>query len=143
MVVSSIAGDDVFAMNQIVKLTLINGQKKLKFKFADNSETIYTLDSLNYITFNDQINEVPSHYSNDFKIFPNPSTSEMNIRFENEFNEDYFLKILDQTGKPIFEKQSQEIENGKIEYNPKLPSGFYFVEITKNNLRIVKPIVIM
>ena len=74
-------------------------------------------------------------------IFPNPSVTELNIRFENEFPNDYVLKIIDQSGHLMEKKNSFEIKNGRIILNSKLSPGLYFIEIITSDTKIVKSII--
>lgn len=141
LIVNSLLGDDVYAMNQIQKLSITNNRKNLKFQFIDNSEIVYSLDSMNYITFIEQINQISEDKIMECTIFPNPSVTELNIRFENEFPNDYVLKIIDQSGHLMEKKNSFEIKNGRIILNSKLSPGLYFIEIITSDTKIVKSII--
>jgi hypothetical protein len=141
LIVNSILGDDVYTMNQIQKLSITNNRKNLKFQFIDNSEIVYSLDSMNYITFIEQINQISEDKIMECTIFPNPSITELNIRFENEFPNDYVLKIIDQSGQLMEKKNSFEIKNGRVVLNTKLSPGLYFIEIITKDTKIVKSII--
>jgi len=47
LIVNSILGDDVYAMNQIQKLSITNNRKNLKFQFIDNLDERPELSNLN------------------------------------------------------------------------------------------------
>lgn len=74
------------------------------------------------------------------EIYPNPSTGIVNVKFNNENNNNLFtLEILNSLGQTLY---SKEIENTNIEQISLLYKGLYFVKITSKNVIQTKKVII-
>ena len=65
------------------------------------------------------------------RIYPNPFSDETTIEFKNLGHQPYSLKVVDVSGKTVFEKHN--ITSGKIVFmRNELPKGVYFFHLTGN-----------
>lgn len=78
---------------------------------------------------------------NDFMVYPNPVTTELNIMVKNyRMNKAYSVKVLDISGKVIY---THEINQKSLSINmTNWSKGIYLVEILNDNTRFYKKIVI-
>lgn len=67
-------------------------------------------------------------------VFPNPASDYVNIRFEVPIDEEILLFLLNDQGKPV---KTGKIESGTLEKQinmQDLPSGIYYLRLTKGKL---------
>ena len=81
-------------------------------------------------------------FTNNFKIYPNPTSAEFFVEILNKTSNIYDVEIVDVLGKVIM-KQSNEPTNNLIKFNiDKLNKGIYFVKIYNheetNFIRLIK-----
>jgi DNA-directed RNA polymerase subunit L len=81
---------------------------------------------------------------NTFNIFPNPVKTNLNIQFNSEKNlEAVHLNITDVSGKNVFNKTLQNINNQLVSYNVNhLASGSYFINIRTEKGQLTKKVII-
>ena len=134
LVVNTLNGIDNYNMSNVVKLSFTENREKLKIHLSNNSTFTYTIDSIDYLTFNSQVSELLEILSKSVKVFPNPFSNEINIEMNEDLKDNFYVKIIDQNGIIILEKQSKEIENGKfrVDEKMKISPGLYFIEITSH-----------
>ena len=92
----------------------------------DNLKALYS-SSFSNITyrFPSDINNVTNH---EFRVFPNPSKSNITIEFPNPEGSGYNLFIMDGTGRIVYQKSN--ITEDRIEFHRgNLPDGLYLVEL--------------
>lgn len=77
----------------------------------------------------------------EFKIYPNPSTTEININFKKRLKENFNVIITDVTGKQIFSKQFSNEQNIKINTS-KYSKGNYILSISTEQKKISQKIII-
>lgn len=109
------------------------------FLFAGYYDTLYRFPS-SILTDIDQI----STRQNIIQISPNPVADNLHVRFlDNEiFDSNLKIKIHDVTGKTLFEKQYNSVEQRVIELNFKnFSKGVYLLDIITDIGRTVKKIV--
>lgn len=78
----------------------------------------------------------------DLTVYPNPTTSRLNLDFPNGFNESYGVYIIDAGGvvRAFYEKENPR--GGKLNLNVSdLAAGRYFVRIFSNNYTAAKPFI--
>ena len=75
----------------------------------------------------------------DFSIFPNPTSGELNIQFEEEIN-DVQVFIIDNLGRVVDVKSYGR--TNKINEYLELPSGIYFITISTDNGQMTKRLII-
>jgi chitodextrinase len=97
--------------------------------------TVDTCNNLGSRMAKPEINETSS-ISNDFKIYPNPSSGEFNISFDNPKG-DYSLEIYSLIGQKVFEKENTQSTTISV---PNLQKGMYLVKITKDSKTATKKI---
>lgn len=112
-----------------------------------NGDENYDMEALMAASLNEKLmNENKS-----FLIFPNPSSSDINIQIPAKINDKYSVSIYDTQGKLISIVANQKVANsneiietwnGKNEQNENCMKGVYFVSINLNgtflNKRIIK-----
>jgi len=108
--------------------------------FGHNNSTYY----LN--KYSVEIPEIPDtlEYSDNFLIFPNPTSGFFNIKFKDIQPETITLDIIDVQGKQLFSQKNNcgnvnMVENINIS---NLQNGLYFLEIRYANKIIVKKIIL-
>jgi hypothetical protein len=75
---------------------------------------------------------------NNFKVYPNPVSNELNIDLDSFSENDLSVKIYSSLGSLITLKHTISIENNKVDVS-QLNNGIYFIEIgNKENERVVK-----
>jgi len=69
------------------------------------------------------------HFSDQFKIYPNPSKGEIFLNVSSTNSEKHTFKVMDVYGKLCYTQETAGISNGlvKLDLNH-LPKGIYFVE---------------
>lgn len=70
-----------------------------------------------------------------FKIFPNPSSGQIEIEFQNQSNSKFDLRIYDYLGKLIYSKHQINGLSDNIDLSH-LAKGFYFLEIANDQQRL-------
>ena len=87
---------------------------------------------------NDQI-EISENYTSLFELFPNPSDSNTNLKFE-EIG-DYNIIILDLTGKKVHEMNLEQVSEYNLDTSS-FKNGVYFVKVSnQNNLVSTKKLI--
>lgn len=66
-----------------------------------------------------------------FSIYPNPTTGNLNIQFENTPNSDYSISIIDIVGKQVYYEKVNNTQSIHT-INPDLKKGIYIVRIMMN-----------
>ena len=80
---------------------------------------------------------------NDLNIYPNPSNGQVIFAMNGASNEDVNIKVIDITGKMIFERtlNVSGVSNTSYDFSD-LPKGIYIVNISSGNDNITKKLVI-
>lgn len=90
-------------------------------------------------------NSVPETvFANSFRIFPNPSSSAVNIAFEQDLTADVIVRIYDLTGSLRISRQFTDLHGGRNNLNLSLDdlrAGMYFVSVEYQGLTSVQKIV--
>jgi hypothetical protein len=143
VLVNTLNGNDLYPLSQLVKFSFYNNRQNLKLIFSDNSEVSYSLDSIVSLTFQEQVNSLTQKLKESFDVFPNPFSSEINIRINEKINDAYLLRITDQNGVVVFEKISDDIQNGnvKLVVGNAFSPGLYFIQIIGDKWEFKKPII--
>jgi hypothetical protein len=68
------------------------------------------------------------------KIYPNPASEMVNIKFETETDKEILLYILDSQGKLVKTDRIEEATTDKNINLEDLPSGVYYLRMIKGNL---------
>lgn len=82
----------------------------------------------------------------DVKVYPNPSSDNVNIDISNLKNNVSTLRIIDNNGNTIMNFGTDEINSGKLSISAKklnLNSGQYFVQLISGNMKIGIPFLIV
>lgn len=75
---------------------------------------------------------------NNLKIYPNPTSNEINISFSSETNEPVNVSMIDVQGRLIMKLTLDSMAGGNINQSinvASIPSGFYMLKITQGNLK--------
>lgn len=100
-----------------------------EFDFNNNSKNcnsvVEVMSGCNFIS-------VEEESLNGFKVYPNPSSGIINITSENSITD---IKLIDNLGRTIIEKQLQDIKQFDISNEP---SGIYFLFINNQMIKILK-----
>lgn len=118
----------LFSFDKIKKLTFTPGY--LTVNKTDGNSSTYSLSSIHYLNFIDQVTDVSrinSLENSKIKIYPNPASEQLQIRFETSKAGKAYLKIMNVQGK-VFHQQTIATLNGtNLEIIPvaQLPKGFY------------------
>lgn len=81
--------------------------------------------------------------NNDFTVFPNPSNGVFFITTSLDNGETAMLRVLDLTGKEIYNAGNYVVSNGKFNVDlSSMASGTYYMEITNNNVKTIEKLVI-
>jgi hypothetical protein len=99
---------------------------------------VLTIDTCNNLGSRIANTEIKGNSStaNDFRIYPNPSSGEFNISFDNPKG-DYSIEIYSLIGQKVFEKENTRSATISA---PNLQKGIYLVKITKDSKSIIKKI---
>lgn len=82
----------------------------------------------------DQKNVTTSTSSNlDVKVCPNPFNDQLKVQFNEIFDGQVHILLVDLTGKVVFDSEYSATNGGQIEINNLiLPAGSYFIQIFSN-----------
>ena len=85
-----------------------------------------------------------SELDGDINIYPNPNSGLFTLEFESNYNQDIFIKLFDEVGKNIYNK---DINNFKGEYVKTidvqgLKPGVYYIQLAAENKILSQKIVI-
>lgn len=82
------------------------------------------------------IKKFKSSYPVEMKIYPNPSDGRFNVEFDNKFNENFTIRILDVNGTLLDHKfYSSNADHSWVEMNVEdYPRGLYILELSTNQL---------
>jgi hypothetical protein len=106
-----------------INLGLKRGWNKIKISSDKECQGVYTED----IYVDEKIS-----------VFPNPFTSILNIKVDQQDNKSISVKVLDQSGLEIY-KENCFINNNLISIDlSKLTKGYYFVVIGSNTYKVIK-----
>lgn len=82
-------------------------------------------------------------YINGFLVYPNPANHQLSIAFDLNENCDIALKMIDATGKNVYQRQADKLPMGRTQITIptyQLPSGMYWIEVAINDKKIIKQI---
>ena len=82
---------------------------------------------------------IQNELDNDIKIFPITSKGTINLLFNSKVESICHVRVYDLRGNTLFENSYVE-SNATIDLNH-LGEGFYFFEITKDNVQLIKRII--
>ncbi len=99
---------------------------------------VYAVDTCSGIGNKTSQTAIVTNNDVDFKIYPNPSNGNFNIRINNS-NETYAIEIFSAVGQKVFEKENTNSATISVSY---LQKGVYLVKLTQNSKSITQKIVI-
>lgn len=103
--------------------------------FGINTPLFFGID--NFTSTQSSVGITENVFLLNFNVYPNPFNSAITISVENESLVN--VKILDVTGKIVFENEFTEMQSTlSLEV---LESGIYFLEITSNNKKVIKKLI--
>jgi len=73
------------------------------------------------------------------KVFPNPFTDKITVSLNNTVAL-ASIKVIDQIGKVVFEKQYQQAQDVLLDFN-ELSAGVYFISVTSGNQKFIQKII--
>ncbi len=93
---------------------------------------------------NDEQPAVASDLPQDFNVFPNPATEELNVDLSDYYGQQAQVAILNQLGQPIEQRQLDEVGSSPERFDLNaLSSGTYFIRITTDQGDKVKRFLIV
>ncbi|WP_395046557.1 endonuclease [Flavobacterium sp.] len=98
---------------------------------------VFTADTCTGLGNKMGTNEIKEIVSTDFDIYPNPSSGNFNIRFDNS-NENHSVEIYSLVGQKVFEKKN----TNSIVSISSLQKGIYLIKVSKGNESITKKMII-
>ena len=116
-----------FALTNIKKLTFSNGNLLVTSTIGSNGT--FALADNRYINFTDLTLGLVSHelVRNDFYVYPNPSTTVLNVANDDVSQTLSHLEIISLEGRVLMEQNTSKIMVAS------LPKGLHFCKITSNN----------
>ena len=138
--VTLFAGSTGGSMDGDISVATFNQPNGIAFNAAEDIMYITDFGSKNLRVITDLLG-VDDRFSNsiDLKVFPNPTSDTITLNWHNS-NEEYSMKVLDMTGKLLFEK-TQKTTASDISLNIDvswLASGTYLVEVNDGDQTITK-----
>jgi len=110
---------------------------------ASNTDTSVTKTKTAYIHVQSGASVKNIDNYNEFIIFPNPSNGIINIKFNNSLNKNYDINIYNVIGSKVFVENNINANSQlKILNLSKLNKGIYFIEISAENYKGRKKIII-
>ncbi len=91
----------------------------------------FTVPFLYAFILETSIDETASNTDNDVKIFPNPSSREVQLQFGSALKEDVDIVIYTSNGYSVYKDKIQQGQSD-FEIQHLLPSGMYFIKIHSN-----------
>ncbi|MCI4667529.1 MAG: T9SS type A sorting domain-containing protein [Bacteroidia bacterium] len=87
-------------------------------------------------------NDVDDFYTGvGVSLYPNPSTGVAFLEIESEFAEVYNVKVVNLIGKEMLRAEVQSGQKLKIDLQ-NVPSGVYFVQIERGDVKVTKRLII-
>jgi hypothetical protein len=77
---------------------------------------------------------------NDFKLYPNPANSVINVEFSVMPEQGTLIEIIDSNGRTLYKKPAESVSN-RIDISH-IPIGLYFVRCANNHKFVVKKLII-
>lgn len=99
---------------------------KMKTPFS-----VYLTDN-NFSSIEEEEDKITS-----FQIFPNPASSELNLKFDNEIKEDATIELVDGLGKILYKKIMNSSSNHTIDIS-NLSQGVYFCKFVMGDKILTK-----
>jgi hypothetical protein len=117
-----------------------NWQFGFKDVVASNAGTINSID-LEVCTQTLELLANEAFAFQDFRLYPNPNNGNFTVQFNSNSSSKVKVDVYDIRGRKIYENEfhNSDFFNENIKLNNVL-SGFYFVDITNGDKRIVKKI---
>ncbi len=109
-----------------------------------NTREIYQVNSDDSTKIYDPLALTPSwalDQSYEFILFPNPSSEDVYIRFEEVLNQSVSIRIFDQLGKVVLEERMMANEYDLRLDLDQIPGGVYFVEVGNKDSKTIKRLV--
>ena len=95
-----------------------------------NSQVINVTDIYDHFTYENVI------------IYPNPTRSNIYIRFKDNLSEDLYVKVFDMKGNLIFSNKFLKTEGKEVSIDMhRLIDGIYMVHIYNSEMNIIKRII--
>jgi parallel beta-helix repeat protein len=106
---------------------------------VSENESVFAISSgaENKISFEISENSI---YINDFRLYPNPANSVINVDFSEIPERGTMIEIIDSYGRTIYKKLAETLSN-KIDIG-NIPVGIYFVRSANENNSVVKKLII-
>ena len=79
---------------------------------------------------------------NNFNVYPNPASNKVTIEINNSKDEKISISLKDILGKEVFVKQLETINAKQVIDVSNLVKGVYLLEITTQNGRVVKQLLV-
>lgn len=96
---------------------------RIAFVFTPGGGNDLFIDDIN-IRGND-----PPSYTDQTRVYPNPATSTFNLGFNFQQKEEVTVRLMDMSGRIIFEEQIQNALNQVLEYKAPSQVGLYFINV--------------
>lgn len=116
---------------------LDHGNSKFRYVFFDqaNPSDSTWVDVIYEVTNENMISVKETKLETSLKLFPNPATTELNVRLNsNETNKR--IEVIDLLGKKVFSKNIQNSSASFRINTTNYKPGIYFVSVTSNNKAI-------
>ncbi len=113
------------------KCTVSGGKIRFSVKSGSSNDTT-------------DIKKLKSSYPAKMKIYPNPSDGRFYVEFDNKFNEDFTIRILDENGTLLDHKfYSSNADHSWVEMDlTEYPVGMYIIELNTNQLFFSEQIIL-
>jgi hypothetical protein len=127
----------VFALQDLRKITFPDTQ--VKFTKTDASETVFVIDNLYSISFNENSDTgfpVLQTNNNKLNVYPIPATDELHCSIGFEAYKPFILRISDIEGRILTQKQNMGMNEANVITIPvsALPNGVYFLCLQSESL---------
>lgn len=90
------------------------------------------------------IKKLKSSYPSKMKLYPNPNEGMFYVEFDNKFNEDFTIRVLDENGTLLDHKfYSSNADHSWVEMDlTDYPRGMYIIELSTNQLYFTEEIIL-
>lgn len=75
-------------------------------------------------------------------VYPNPSTGNFAVKFEDMSMENATVTLVDLLGKTVYSEQMSIVGAGQVPFNMNLRNGVYFVTVTDGTQKMTKKIIV-
>ena len=141
-------GGSYFGEFQAKTWEISKGSHRLNIRTRSSWQIVDYLDVVKVSAANARIaqsdlvtEDTESTLSDDLVLYPNPTSGYLNISFQQEANQAANVKLLDSTGKEIFQKSYTSSINDILDISS-YPKGYYILKIQSQNKILNKKIIL-